>query len=402
MIKNQLFVFAAFVLLFTSCPLLSDTTNGDPNNGSNTNGGSQISLGPNTPQEVLTFAKPAVVLIVTDIAGTVTLPEVETDPVTGSLRPSITTYSTDYTQTYLGSGFIISPDGYIVTNAHVVRTDKDIEADLFEVATLTELQYAIDSYYYTYGYEMTDDQITSTYYILQDYINQNGRLDSPKRIVTVVMGANAAGAPPQQYTANVRKIGDSTIGGLDLSILKVDQSNLPTVKLGDSNAVDAASPVYAVGYPGIITEATGGGGVFQLSSVTEPTLTSGVITSRRVTNEGITVLGVDASIKGGNSGGPSFNEKGEVIGVNTFGFGADETYNFILPSNLLKDFLREANVVNSQGAVDEHYQKGLQYYWDGNYAQAKVELEIVKNLYPAHPYVGQYLTSVQERLVSTN
>jgi len=357
---------------------------------------------PTNIQKVLIFAKPAIVFIKTDLEGDVTLPEAQLDAY-GNLVPAATTYSEKYKVSYLGSGFTISNDGYIITNAHVVRTDEDVEQDLLTASAQQELAYSIQSFYNTYGEEPTNKEIGQLNELLTNYIEQYGKVKKSTRTVSVIIGANAPGVavPPKQYIASIRKIGDSDLGGVDFAILKLDQTNMPAIKLGDSDKMQAAAQVYAVGYPGIVTSETGTGGVFSMETITEPTITSGVITSKKTTNKGITVLGIDASIKGGNSGGPSFNDKGEVIGVNTFGFSEEETYNYILPSNLLKDFIKEANVENTQGPVDEHYKKGLEYYWEGEYSKAKEELEIVKNLYPGHPYLQKDLTMVQEKLLKT-
>lgn len=359
---------------------------------------------PSDIQRVFIFAKPAVVFVKTDIEGDVTLPEAEADPYTGSIRPAATTYSRRYRQTFFGSGFIVSPSGYIITNAHVVGTDRDVEKYLLDASIEAELETAVTVYAEENGIPPSREIIAMFNQILSDYVKQYGKVENEQRKVTVIIGANVPGVaiPPKEHIANVRKIGDSDIGGLDLALLKVEQNNLPTVKLGDSDKVQTAAQVYAVGYPGIVTLATGEGGVFSIDSITEPTLTSGIITSRRVTNKGISVMGIDASIKGGNSGGPSLDSNGDVIGVNTFGFTGGETYNFILPSNLVRNFVNEAGVVNMDGPVDRHYKKGLEYYWDGEYVKAKEEMEIVKNLYPGHPYVHQYLTLVQERLIANS
>jgi len=95
----------------------------------------------------------------------------------------------------------------------------------------------------------------------------------------------------------------------DIAVLKVDESGLPTAKLGNSDAVVIGDASIAIGSPlGL-----------------EGTVTSGIISALRrpVTAGGqgessyISALQTDAAINPGNSGGPLVNGEGQVIGVNS-------------------------------------------------------------------------------------
>lgn len=92
--------------------------------------------------------------------------------------------------------------------------------------------------------------------------------------------------------------------GNDLAVLKIDAAGLPAVKLGSSDDLIVGDQVAAIGNP--------------LGELTN-SLTVGYISAknRSVTTEGTTInmLQTDAAINSGNSGGPLFNMKGEVIGI---------------------------------------------------------------------------------------
>ncbi|MBN8808159.1 MAG: Do family serine endopeptidase [Sphingomonas sp.] len=142
----------------------------------------------------------------------------------------------------LGSGFVISPDGYIVTNAHVITAAN------------------------------------------------RGKVES----ITVTLFNR------KEYTARV--IGSDTSS--DLALLKVDATNLPFVKFGDSSRARVGDWVIAIGEP------------FGLGG----TVTAGIISAlNRVTGAGAydRFIQTDAAINKGNSGGPMFDMNGNVIGINS-------------------------------------------------------------------------------------
>ena len=100
-----------------------------------------------------------------------------------------------------------------------------------------------------------------------------------------------------------RVVGASAIS--DLALLKVNPSEkLPTVTLGNSGSLHVGQPVIAIGNP------LGLGG----------TVTSGIVSAlnRDIASTNFdNFIQTDAAINHGNSGGPLFNDRGEVIGVNS-------------------------------------------------------------------------------------
>ncbi len=92
----------------------------------------------------------------------------------------------------------------------------------------------------------------------------------------------------------------------DVALIKLQQvkGKLPTVALGDSDALDQGDFVIAIGSPlGFRESAT-----FGIVSAKDRQLTGGSFDD---------FLQTDAAINQGNSGGPLFNMKGEVVGINT-------------------------------------------------------------------------------------
>jgi Do/DeqQ family serine protease len=164
----------------------------------------------------------------------------------------------------LGSGVIVSQDGYILTNNHVVDGATEVRVELPDKRTFT---------------------------------------------------AKVVGTDPPT----------------DLAVVKVDASRLPTLTLGDSDAVQVGDVVLAVGNPLGIGE----------------TVTSGIISAKgRQTSLGDdgyeNFLQTDAAINHGNAGGALVNTNGQLIGINSqivspsdgnIGIG------FAIPSNMAKNVM---------------------------------------------------------------
>ncbi|GEJ58390.1 peptidase [Anaeromyxobacter diazotrophicus] len=92
----------------------------------------------------------------------------------------------------------------------------------------------------------------------------------------------------------------------DVALIKLQQlkGKLPTVALGDSDALDQGDFVLAIGSPLGFRESV----TFGIVSAKDRSLTGGAFDD---------FLQTDAAINQGNSGGPLFNMKGEVVGINT-------------------------------------------------------------------------------------
>jgi S1-C subfamily serine protease len=124
---------------------------------------------------------------------------------------------------------------------------------------------------------------------------------------------------------------------LDLAVLKIGASGLPTLPLGDSGKLQVGDYVVAIGNP------------FGLGQ----TVTSGIISATdRPLGQGDPrrFIQTDAPINPGNSGGALINLHGELIGINSALFSPSQSESgagnvgigFAIPSNVVKQVLAEA------------------------------------------------------------
>lgn len=187
------------------------------------------------------------------------------------------------TATATGSGIIISEDGYILTNNHVVDTSSSNSSySYYDLSDATSVKVKLNNA--TYGDDATFD-------------------------------AKIVGKDSQT----------------DLAVLKIDKTNLTAAEFADSSEAVVGEFVMAVGSPlGLDT-----------------TVTQGIISAvnREVESDGnkYTCIQTDAAINSGNSGGALVNSDGKVVGINTLklsGTGV-EGIGFAIPINSTLDIIDE-------------------------------------------------------------
>ncbi|HVO48385.1 MAG TPA: DegQ family serine endoprotease [Steroidobacteraceae bacterium] len=159
-----------------------------------------------------------------------------------------------------GSGFIVSSDGYILTNTHVVANA---------------------------------DQVTV-------------RLTDRREFQAKVIGADER---------------------TDVAVIRINATNLPTVRLGDPGKIKPGQWVLAIGSPfGFENSATAG-----IISATARSLPS---------DNYVPFIQTDVAVNPGNSGGPLFNMAGEVIGINSQIFSRTGGYmgvSFAIPIDVARN-----------------------------------------------------------------
>ena len=175
-----------------------------------------------------------------------------------------------------GSGFILSADGRLITNAHVVGGSDTVKVTLKDGRTLT-------------GKVLGADQVT------------------------------------------------------DVAVVKIDATNLPSVKLGSSENLTPGDWAIAIGNPlGLDNTVTLG-----IVSATGRSSSQVGVPDKRVS-----FIQTDAAINPGNSGGPLLNAKGEVIGINTAIRAGAQGLGFAIPIETAE---RIANQLFSTGKVEHPY-----------------------------------------------
>ena len=291
-----------------------------------------------------------------------------------------------------GSGFIINPSGYILTNAHVVSDIKEGDdagkQGLF-VSLIAELLRGA-------GRPVNNQTVGAAY----QYLMQNGaRLVSFQRINYVFLqSGNRFPYEIKSYGAPSGE-GKDLPGGKDVSVIKIEVKNAPTLPLGNSDEAQVGDPVWVIGYPGAADS-----GLLDAKSQLEPTTNDGKISAKKTSADGAPILQTNTSTTHGNSGGPAINEKGEVIGLLTFRGNVVngqevQGFNFIVPVNTAMEFVKQAGTENKRSTVDTKWKEGLEHFWNQEYRSAQGSFSEILALFPDHSEASKLIQESQEHIV---
>lgn len=193
-----------------------------------------------------------------------------------------------------GSGFIVSPDGWVVTNHHVITGEKFM---LTVRGQRVEVSINVDR-------------------------------------IEVVLPASSPTQPARRYTATLYAADPE----LDIALLRIVDTDLPYVGLGDSDAVAAGEAVQAIGYPlGAKLEVAK---TDASDVVPSPTVSSGTISALRSDSSGERrYVQVSSVLNPGNSGGPVVDSDGYAIGVARFRIEGAAEIGFAVAINRVKHLL---------------------------------------------------------------
>ena len=349
--------------------------------------------GPTT--EVLLKVKPAVVIIVTEVAGNVRL--------TCPNRPSQrVTPPPDQAH---GSGYLVSPDGYIMTNGHVVQpyyesADRETR-DSF-------LRQAIEEACLESG--LSDERKQTAIRQLYPRIAPTASVELKKTLTVILPNREKFVAEVKAYSPALAErpgkqvsSGEGTKeSGKDVAVLKIDAKNLPTIALGDSDRVQVGQPIRILGFPGVVMYHD----LLDKRSAVEASVTSGLVSSLKRDARGGSVIQTDAAASWGNSGGPAINEQGEVVGMLTFiSLTSDETqaiqgFNFLVPVNTVKEFARAAGVpLEKASPFNTVWHEAVDRYASKDWAGAQSRLDAANRLLPNLPDVQRLQTDVELHLL---
>lgn len=287
----------------------------------------------------------------------------------------------------VASGFFINPDGYIVTNSHILRSlDREGCKD-YALRNLGERVTGRKDF-------ETIPQRTKT--DLKDNVRFASDFEYFKRVILPT---------GDSLPFEIKKSGKPVAGdGQDLAIIRIPLANAPTVQFGDPNALKPQDPVAAIGYP-LNEEATSffARMTSERSPATSPLGRVAVMNGRLSSKSGSgnnAIWQVSASFPYGISGGPLVNAKGEVVGLVTRKSQAPgNNLSSVVPVSNLTAFVKEFASSSRDHPTDRLYREGLQRLQQGDFQGAKTSFEKVKELFPYNAEIYLLIHESEQKLV---
>ncbi|MEO8842912.1 MAG: trypsin-like peptidase domain-containing protein [Kofleriaceae bacterium] len=276
-----------------------------------------------------------------------------------------------------GTGWFMTPDGYIATNAHVVADIKNGE-DVAKAALLQQLYKDIQKQYGSELAKMTPAQL--------DIIERSIKLVSIEARHYVVMPDGT------KLDYDIKEYGKPGTGN-DCAIIKVKIENAPTLPIGDSAKSQVEDHIVVIGYPGVADFAD----LLDDKSQLQASVTDGAISSLKKASTGEQILQISAPITHGNSGGPAIDQHGNVVGLATFGNEGDiQGFNFLVASSTLMELVKKAKIEPKPSDTNKAWDSGLEHYWADEYTDAIHDFEEVQLLFPTHSEAAGFIKNANQ------
>lgn len=333
----------------------------------------------------------------------------------------------------IGSGSIITNNGYIATNGHVVEWSTDT---LFTSA-MSQANDDLWKLYFEFvinaGYisradlasllakaqEGSADAVSIIFSLItkvpahnvqvandeSDYVVQTSsdpiRFDGTYARYKWVTTSTNLSAKKIDSEVNMKKSRfDINDKETDVAILKIE-GNFPAVELGDSTLLDTGDRLTAIGFPAVVD-----GGIDTKKEKTVPTVTQGNLRQTILDGGGHKLFLMSTMIASGNSGGPAFDSKGKQVGINTYGGAACEDGkkgNSCFGKGIARDIsdlkamAKKNNVaISADGELTKLWKDGLAQFDKGKYSKAKDYFSELNRLYPQNYLVAKLLKVSEE------
>ena len=325
-----------------------------------------------------------------------------------------------------GSGFFINSDGDIATNGHVADSSPkglliSYAYEFYSRGSTKLLDFLITKagitpsdlpngtakergdYVFNRLYGIDDASITTQNSVSNLLVSLTKDSPDIKELSQLTLKRQEY---PEQPTIKRAKFiaedfrvvdGISKFHASDVAIIKIKGSDYPVTKLGNISALLQGANLIILGYPGNASN----NGIVDPGKNTV-TLTSGKVSSiKNALGSEKKLIETDTIIGHGNSGGPAFNDSGEVVGIATYTASkvGDGTYNYVRDVKDLIDLAGKSSVtISSTSKTQTQWESALSLFGKAHYSKSIKSFGAVKKLYPSHPRVDEFIAAANENI----
>lgn len=352
-------------------------------------------------EELVSMVKPAVVRVVTHVEGDVSIIPFKINLKDFSVRsiPGEKPLKMPVNLDITGSGFVVNPEGYILTNSHVI-SDTNVKIQIVQpiinLILAGELSSLGDAEEKKMNSDRTKEDGIAFGREILDYVITQSTFNLRRNIIILDPASSgetlrelaATGFPVEVVSVNDNWYKDDK----DAAVLKIAERNLPSLRLGGGDTLPVGGQVYVFSFPSN-AELSG-------NNLLESTFTKGVVTAfKNSQNTDFRIFQTDAKISDGSSGGPLFDADGQVAGLVTTetsstGQSNGDNFAFAMPAEVAKIILSNLFIINDDGTYSAHLKAGLLLMRDKRCKNAIAEFELAKNVnqkFGVARYVDPYI-----------
>jgi serine protease Do len=271
-----------------------------------------------------------------------------------------------YTFMFTCSGFGVHPDGYIATVGHCVDANDPTVREAFIHAAAEE---AVAN--------SPDVPLEEMITFGESAWAVEGQTPGAP-LANEIRVTGTPGAPSDGMLARV--VDDRPSGQGDVGLLKVDTTDMPTLELATGPGLEVGMPLLAAGYPESAGERVGPGSTLSIKQ--------GAVAAA-TTDGGRPVYRMDAAMEVGMSGGPTVDDSGRVLGINSVRTSGAQVFNLVIPVSGFTDLLGRNSVRAELGPRDLRYREALDAYFGGEYTEAIDAIDRLQQEGATHPRVGR-------------